>query len=706
MKDFFKDRYNILMILFLLLGCLIVSRLFDIQIIHGAEYFSNSQKRLLKTKEIPATRGRIFDSNGIPIAVNRQGYNCSILSSGLKQAELNSVVFQLAQILEKNGERYASTLSKYLAMNPFSFAGLSIQDTLNWQKDKNTFSIAAKDVIYDPGQFFTFLREKKFNIDKSYSDEDAYKIMRIRYEILKNQWYFDSGTPILIADDISDKSVAEIEERHSDLKGVITSVVPYRKYIDASLVSHVLGYVGPIKQEQLTSLQSAGYNMNDIIGQSGVEQAAEMYLKGTPGERHVEVDTEGRETAQISEIPSKPGDDVILTIDLNLQKVALDSLQRNIEKISTMGGKNNLGDANAGAVVALDVKTGAVLAMVSYPYYDPALFVADKNDKAVQQKISDLLNDTKASPMFNRAIQGKYAPGSTFKPIVAIAGLQEGVISPNDIIRDNGYVNIGGKDFYCLEYNRVTKTGAHGNLTIERALATSCNVFFEILGYRTTIDSLDKWADLFGLGRKTGIDIPNESAGVLASKANKKKIHNDDWRPADTAQTSIGQFDNAFTPLQLACYVSTLANGGKRFVPYIIKRIIDRNGNIIQEAPGTFQQIPLTASTINTVKKGMIAVTNSEDGTAVNMFRDLPFKVAGKTGTAETGFEANQSSNALFVCYAPADDPQIAVAVVVEKGVWGAYTAPIARDVLTAYFNQQKTDESILPATGAEVFTK
>ncbi len=705
MGEFLKNRFNIVTLIFLFLGLVIFVRLFDIQVIHGEEFFEKSQKRLLKEKTIPAARGRIFDSKGVPIAANRQGFCVSIIKTGLSSQELNDVALKLTQILKKNEDRYNRTFSKYMTIKPFTFGSLGTDNALKWQMDKDTFNLAADKVREDPEQFFKYLKEDKFKIDAGYSTEDAYEIMTIRYEILRNQWHFDMGRQVTLAEDVSRESVAEIEERHYELPGVTTSIMPYRQYSDASLFAHLLGYIGLIKPDQLDKLKGEGYDQNDLIGQNGIELAAESYLRGKSGKRLVEVDTKGRETAHLGEDPAKPGDDIILTVDADLQRVALESLERNINTIKNMGGRKNFGDANAGAVVALDVNSGQVLAMASYPYYDPSLFIEDASNQDAQKKIDELFKDNTA-PMYNRAIQGNYAPGSTFKPVVAVAGLEEGVIGPKDTIRDKGYVNIGGKDFYCLEYNRSTGYGAHGNLTIEKALAASCNIFFHILGYRTTIDYIDKWASLFGLGKPTGIDIPFESSGILASKETKRKLHNDDWRPADTAQTAIGQFDNAFTPLQLACYVSTIANGGYRYEPYIIKRIISRSGEVIKETQPVYEKVALSKVTIDTVKKGMIAVTNSEDGTAVSIFRDFPFKVAGKTGTAETGFEANQSSNALFVCYAPADKPEIAVAVVVEKGVWGAYTAPIAKDILMAYFNKDKQDISDDINSSEEVFTR
>ncbi|NJD04425.1 MAG: penicillin-binding protein 2, partial [Ruminiclostridium sp.] len=457
--------------------------------------------------------------------------------------------------------------------------------------------------------------------------------------------------------------------------------------------AHVLGYVRAIDSDELESMKEEGYDSSDVIGKTGIEFSAERYLRGKDGKKNIEVDVSGRLTEQQESVSAIPGSDIVLTIDANLQKATMESLKRTIDKIRVSSDKNNHGDANAGTAVAIDVKTGEVLAMASYPSFDPAVFLAGSEDITAQQTIKYLNNDLN-KPQFNRAIQGTYAPGATFKPLTAIAALETGIISAdNNKIMDRGKENFGGKDFFCLEF---PKTG-HGLLDLKKALETSCNIYFHDIGFHTGIDNLAKWAGYFGLGKKTGIDLPSEYAGYMSSKEVKKKLHKGEngegsWYPADTAQVAIGQLDNAFTPLQLASYISAIANGGKLYKPYIVKRVIKYDGSIVNETQPTFEQIPVKASTIEAVKEGMVAVTSSRDGTAKDYFKDFPYAVAGKTGTAETSKSGARSDNALFVCYAPAYDPKIAVAVVVERGVWGSYTAPIARDILDAYFGLTKAD--------------
>ncbi len=250
-----------------------------------------------------------------------------------------------------------------------------------------------------------------------------------------------------------------------------------------------------------------------------------------------------------------------------------------------------------------------------------------------------------------------------------------------------------GKDtyLYCLEKPDY----GHGQLNLKRALETSCNIYFYQIGIETGIDTLDKWAGYFGLGKKTGIDLPSEVAGYMSSVEVKKELHNEDnWYPINTANVSIGQFDNAFTPLQIASYISTIANGGKKYKPYIIKKVIKYDGSIVNETKPTYEKVPVKDSTIKAVKEGMVAVTSSRDGTAKQYFQGLPFEVAGKTGTAQTTSNATRSPNALFVCYAPADNPQIAITIVVERGAWGSSVAPIARDIIDEYFGLKKANSA------------
>jgi len=692
MKEKLNNRYLLLSLGFIVFGFIIVFRLFNLQVVEGERYNADSQKRVLKESVIEAARGKILDRNGVPIAINRQGFAIQIVKTDIDTSELNEMLLKLTDIMEKNKVSYVDSLSKYLTFSPITFNGKTKKVIEDWQKDTNRLNMDEEDVKSTPEELFTYLRNKKFKIDASYTDEQVYKIMLLRYEILINNWNFTEGGTVSIAKDVGMDTISEIEERHHEFPGIITSVVPVREYIDAYDEAHVLGFIRAIDQNQYDNLKDEGYSINDLIGQTGVEKSAERYLRGRDGKRSIEVDTSGRLTQQQETAAAIPGSDVVLTIDTNLQKVAMESLARNIELIRNIkGDKANLGDANAGSVVVLDVNSGEVLTMASCPSFDPQIFLEGAEDEEAQQAIADLYKDVNSSGL-NRTIQGTYEPGSTFKPLTAIAALEEGIITPtNSKYYDSGHTSIGNRDFYCLEF---PKSG-HGWLDLKRALETSCNIYFYELGFKTTIDKLVIWAEHFGLGKKTGIDLPSEASGHMSSKDLKKQLRDDIWRPADTAQVSIGQFDSIFTPLQLANYISTIANGGKRYTPYVIKKVIKYDGSVVNETKPSYTKVPVQQSTINAVKEGMVAVAQSIDGTAYKSFIGLPFEVAGKTGTAQ---KPGGSPTALFVCYAPADDPQIAIAVVIEKGAWGSSVAPIARDIIDEYFGLKKgnSDDEVL----------
>lgn len=690
-----NERYKVVVVGMILAFVLILLQLINLQIIRGEYYDEQSQMKLLSERDIVAPRGNIVDRNGVPIAINRIGYTVKIAKTGLNENEKSELILKLINVFEKNGDSYEQNLSNYLTFNPLEFGPkLKSQEALeSWKKDM-VMKKEDMELLGTPVDVFRYFR-KKFFIEDNYSDEEAYKIMIIKYDMLIKG--YTATNPLLIAKDVSAQTVAQIEERHHEFRGVIIDVVPQRKYVNASPVAHILGYIGVISGEEYQNYKDNGYGMNDMIGKLGIEKTQEVQLRGINGKKRVEVDTNGRLTAELSSEPAIPGNDVVLTIDLRLQKAAMESLKQNIEQIrSNADNKKNFGDAFAGAAVAIDVNSGEILALASNPTYDPSVFLAGSQDEEAQKTIQDLIQGNGEYSWYNRAIQGRYAPGSTFKPLTGIAGLETGVITPqNSYITDKGTHVIGGWTFKCMEY----PTYGHGRIDLVKALATSCNIYFHELGVKTSIENIDLWAKRFGLGELTGIELPSENKGIRANMATKRELRNDDWRPADTAQTAIGQFDNAFTPIQMASYVSTLANGGRRYKVHIVKEIRKHDGSIVLKSEPEYDDLQIKKETIELVHRGMVEVANAQDGTANKVFDDLkPIIVAGKTGTPETGFEhLGQSSNGVFIAYAPADNPQIAVAVVIEHGVWGSYAAPVAKDILKEYFGMNSDN---LPQDG------
>jgi len=715
----------------------IVYKLVDWQIIHGEEYYENSQYKILLNKKIPAARGNIYDRNGVPIAVNRVGYNVNIVNARLDEQELNKMLLELYEIFEKNGDNFNKSFTRYLTFEPFAFGSEARRSTeafLKWLaenkievefkyiQNKGDYGNGSEDSnnsnnnqdtgddeggndntdetdntkvidFDDPKNVRAFFEavKKRYKIDEKYTDEETYKIMVMRYEIRN----YSSYNPVVLAKDVSVETVAEIEERNHVFKGVSIDNEYIRVYNNADLACHVIGYVRGIDAETYNRLKNEGYGINDIIGKTGIEYSAERELRGTPGYKKVEVDVRRNISRVIEETPAVPGNNVVLTLDMDLQKIAVEVLKRRIEEIRNLNVPNNHHDAFAGAVVAIDVNNGEILAMASHPGYDPAIFLAGPEDKEAQQAIIDLNDPAKAhiTSEFNRAISGRYAPGSTFKPVVGIAALEEGIITPQTRILDRGYVYYDGMRFTCMEWRHGL--GAHGWINFATALATSCNIFFHEVGVMTGIDIIDKWAKSFGLGEKTGIELPGEIEGIRSNKEYKAKISPYVWGKADTASSSIGQLYHEYTPLQLANYVATIANGGKKYKPHLIKYITKNDGTIVKETEIEYEQLPVKPETMEAVQQGMLAVANSEDGTAVNVFRDLPYKVGAKTGTAEA-YREGESDNGVFICYAPAgpgSTPQIAVAVVIEHGIYGSYAAPIAREIITEYLKLHSPDD-------------
>lgn len=730
MKKLLKDRYVILATFFALFGVIMFWQLFNLQVIHGEENYEKSQNRLLSNRSIPAPRGNIMDRYGVPLATSRQGYTVQIVKAYLKTPELNEMLLNLTKVLERNGDNYTRGLAKYLNIeNGQIVYGTSLtkieSDVEKIERIKKDVGIEYEDFNpTNPQEVFEYFKGKRmFSISDKYSVEDAYRIATLRFELMIQG--FTPQNTIVLASDVSRETVAEVEERHDDFPGVTTELMYLRKYNDAQLASHIVGYIRNIDADTYKAKKDQDYKLTDLIGKAGVELAAESYLKGKDGLKSIEVDTVGRTTKQLSEKSPIPGNDVMLTIDTKLQKVALESLEKNISYIRSQADyKKNFGDAVAGAAVAIDVNNGEVLAMASYPSYDPAVYLEGAENRGAQELIQQWITDGKNRPMANRAIQDIYAPGSTFKPLVGIAGIEEGAIGRYETINDTGTVNIGNKNFICLEYREGAPP--HGPIALAKALETSCNIYFHVLGDKLGIDKIDKWSKIFGLGERTGLDIGSgvEAKGIRANKASKKDYavgvnkfvidsrfkESEEWFPADTAQAAIGQSFNTFTPLQLANYVATLANGGKKYKPHVIKKVVKYDGSVVTETKPEYEQVPVNPATIEAVKEGMLAVAEGAEGTAQGLFDDLTYegkkvKVAGKTGTAETGIE-NASSNALFVCYAPADNPKIAVAVVVERGVWGANAAPVAKDILKAYFESGSSNISNKVDTNEVVFTR
>lgn len=505
---------------------------------------------------------------------------------------------------------------------------------------------------------------------------DVRQTVSERVERLKERKEYRAYTPIRIATDADINTLTKIAEHQSELPGVMIEEQPVRDYLLGDVGAHVFGYVREIDREELEAWRDKGYKMGDIVGKTGVERVYDEYLHGEPGGQQVEVDADGR---PVKILPGRrmpvPGHSLKLTLDREVQEAAVFGLRKVMEAIEKEF------PTKAAIAVAIDVRTGGVLALASEPSFDPNIFTKETIPPDIWASISD----PTWQPQLNRAIRGVYPPGSTFKMVTATAGLETGTIRPEDTILDRGV-------YWRVEPKKCWKAGGHGVVHLTRAIAVSCNVYFYDLGYRTGIENLNKYAALYGLGQPTGIDLyPVEATGLLATPEWKLEHYKElglsqaePWQPGETLSAAIGQGFSAFTPLQMANYIATIANGGTRYRPYLASEIIAPDGQIERTVePRIIEELNLDPETVAAVRKGMYLVTQGE-GTAAYYFQGFPVSVAGKTGTAQNPHGAD---HAWFVAFAPYENPEIAVAVLVEKGGHGgSAAAPVVKRILEAYF--------------------
>ena len=510
--------------------------------------------------------------------------------------------------------------------------------------------------------------------------------------VARSQSIFLSGIPR--------EAVAEFSEGSEKFSGINIVVKPVREYTSGNLASHILGYAGKISSEEYETRKNY-YTQNDIIGKTGIEYVLEEYLKGKNGTKQIDMAVDGTTTAEYISEEAVAGSDVVLTIDANLQKITEEALAGNIQKIAT-GGFGKAYDAKAGAAVVMNVNSGEVLAMASYPDYTPAEFVGGiSNENWAKYR------DNEAKPLVNKATQNSYSPGSTFKMVTAIAGLESGVINLKTTINDTGiYTKYRDYQPRCWVYTDYHR--GHGYLNVSGAIEKSCNYFFYETSDRMGIDNLVRVAKYFGLGSKTGIELQSETAGALASKETWARLHpNEPWGPGNALQAAIGQSDNEFSPLQMAKYISMLANGGKKVDVSLVKTIRNADGSETQkEEMNQFvnkklgleednsENLEINQANLKAVLEGMKSVTSDTGGTAYVRFKDFDISVGGKTGSAEA---PNNKVHAWFVGFAPFENPEIAIVVMVENGGHGNYTAEVVRDIMAEYFgmNTQNVEEDM-----------
>ena len=695
-KSNIKLRYNTLTVLTYLVGIILIIQLFNLQIVHGAEYREESNTRLTRETTLEAARGSILDRTGVELVNTNTKFGLELYKTKIDDNELNNSILNIVNVLEKYQVSYEDSFP--ITIEPFQYTKTG-DDLQSWLEENEL------DANTTPEQAFYHFKDR-YEIQNT-DIKEVRKILAIRYEITITG--YSSTRAVTIAEDIPREAVAEFTESGDKFPGINIVVEPVREYTSGTLASHILGYASTISAEEYETRKDT-YSQNDIIGKTGIEYVFEEYLKGKNGTKQIDMAVDGTTTAEYTAKEAVAGADVVLTIDANLQKITETALEANINKIAS-GGFGQRFDAKAGACVVMDVNTGEVLAMASYPNYNPADFVGGIST----EKWNNYTNNS-AKPLVDKTIQNSYSPGSTFKMITAIAGLESGVINLNTRINDTGvyrkYKDYQPKCWYYSDYG----TG-HGWLNVSQAIERSCNYFFYETADRMGIDTLEKYARYFGLGNKTGIELPSETSGVVSSKESKKKLHPNEptWGPGDTLQSAIGQLDNEFSPLQMAKYISMLANGGHQIDVSIVKTIRKADGteaskqeinSFVNQKLGINeeqqQDLNIKQENLDAVLAGMESVTQDSSGTAYVRFKDFNISVGGKTGSAEA---PNNQVHAWFVGFAPFDNPEIAIVVMVENGGHGNYTAEVVRDIMQEYFgmNTQNVEEDMSAVPYVEI---
>lgn len=644
-------------------------QLYDIQITKN-EYFA-AQNNTVKTYTVPieASRGEIVDRNGNPLVTNRQGnsivLNAAYFPASSENSERNRIILNLINLFNARNEEYVHNLpiklTKSGKVRLFTEKDSdTYENDIKTMKDANMLNLQP----YATAQNCFDAMIEKYGLEdilQKHGAQTALEVGNIRYELTR--LLFSVSNPITIADDVSDETVAIIKENRDKYLGADVRVVAYREYVDSTLAPHIIGTIRKINAEEYEALKDEGYSITDDIGESGIESAMESYLRGTPGEKTITIDGDGNVTEELTKEPVQ-GDTIVLTINKELQKVAQVKLEKICKSVDYY--------RSTGAVVVEDCNNGEVLAAASYPSYDLDDYY---------KNYSKLAQDSKA-PLYNRFALGTYAPGSTFKPMMSCAALQEGVISENSTFTCSQIFHVRDMEFKCLD--------SHGSLNVKGALQHSCNVFYYNCAQKLGIEKMNMYGSMFGLGQKTGVEIP-EASGILAGPEYRKRFDRT-WSPGDTVQSGIGQSDNLFTPLQLANYCATIANGGTRYKMHFVKSIISKATGIASESGATaVRRVDVSENNINIVKAGMRRVATSGGPNIV--FNKLDTKVACKTGTSQVVVKGVKHNNGFMVTFAPYENPEISVASAIELAGTGTSTAEITSALIDYYYSHNSNEK-------------
>lgn len=680
-------------VIFAVLFIVLVVTLIKIQLVDRDKYATGDIKGQY-TVVVDAARGEILDRNGNALVKNRQGnsivFNAASFPSAKEQGERNKIIYSLIKLFEENNTAYIDWLPITVDSNGKASFVSDRDEDIEWLKSSdmlNLNSYATADNCLDA-------LISRYSLE-DYSRADAEKIASVCAYMKKS--YFSAAYPYTFAEDVNTDIVSKIMENSSFYKGVENEIVAYREYVDGTIAPHILGRVSGISsetyasekekldseiekaqesgasEETINALKRNAYTVTDEYGQSGIELAMEDYLRGTKGVKKVTTYTDGSVDEKYTVEPEQ-GNTVVLTIDKNLQEVAQKALKNRVDTLTTSSAL-----PCAGAVIVMDVNTGEILACASYPTYDNTTYEEDYQELASDD----------SSPLWNRALMSTYEPGSTFKPAIAIAALQEGAITSSTTYNCTGlYTYYSDVTFKC--------TSRHGTLNVTEAINKSCNCFFYDAARVLGITKMNEWCTMLGFGQKTGCELP-EAQGILAGPE-ERKASGGTWEPGDTVQAAIGQSDNQFTLIQLVNYCATIANGGTRYVPHFVKSVqsYDYSETVLDQKPEVAAKLTISDKNFALVRKGMLEVGTI--GFCASAFANLPVEAAAKTGTSQVIHVFNgqtiEGNNGFLITYAPYDDPQIAIAIVVETADTGATTAVVAADIYDYYFSAKGVDSA------------
>ena len=675
-----KLRLGIFLAIFGLLIGAYVYRLIQLQVVNTRKASAGTGTYTYDTR-VTAARWEILDRNGNVLVSNRASYNLIISGYALFNSDSpNESLCQLVRLCRELGIEFTDHLP-ITRVKPYEYETAGYSDSWN-----NYFRSFLRQNDWDSdvsaAQLVKLMRSR-FRIPNDWTDEEVRGVLGLRYELdLRN--YTSLSTYTLLSD-VDATQLAELMELN--VPGMQVQASTVREY-NTTYAAHILGRTAAMSPEEWEIYKEKGYAMDAYVGKDGLEKAFEEELHGTDGILRTTVDREGNIVSQYYAVEPKAGSNIETTVDINYQMVTEEALKDFILSLreNGVGAKEEGKDAEGGAVVVLDVKTGAVLASASYPTYQLATFSKDYS-QLIQEKYS---------PLFNRALMQAYPPGSTYKMTTAIAALNDNIITRFTTVEDKGIYDYY-EDYQPACYLYTSSHMTHGVINCTEALAYSCNYFFYEVGRLTGWERMDKTAKGLGLGEATGVELA-ETVGWRANPQSKKELYSDPafqvFTAGDTISMAIGQSENRFSPLQMAVYTATLANRGVRYKATFLNRIIsaDYQELIYEMKPTVVSRMEISDEAYEVYTEGMRQAVTNLNGTANKVFGSYPVAVCAKTGTAQHGSAG--SDHASFVCYAPADDPQVAIAIYLEKGAQGGNLGSVAVDILDHYFSEETINET------------